>query len=209
MKKKIVSFILVVAMAAASAITSKAAEPTPIYKKIEIAKELDLKVSSIKKVELVNLNNVKKSDIIRLAYDGKTLPEAVDNSNLVLQKVALYNSDSSIYILSASSDIKQSTGSKKASGIKMQGKIVWQDRKGIDNILEYVAGSRSGDYQGGDYVYGKVSGMNSQFSYKWDTSSFTDYRHSGMHGYCFILTLSMRDRNNTPVRMTINTSIFD
>ncbi len=35
MKKKIVSFILVVAMAAASAITSKAAEPTPIYKKVE------------------------------------------------------------------------------------------------------------------------------------------------------------------------------
>lgn len=208
MKKRLISMILVFSVVVVSPITANAAE-TATPSKMSVAKELNLNASEIENVEYVKCSVSNTDEVVKLSYDGKELPKKDVDSQYELRKVELKNSNRSLYILSASSDLKRSTGSKDISGIKMHGTIAWYDNPGSDNELYYVSGSRSGTYKGGSYVYGKSSGYDSKFNYAWDSASFTDYRHMGMHGFCFVLTLSMRDKNNNVVRMSVTTSIFD
>jgi hypothetical protein len=146
--------------------------------------------------------------VISISCNGSDVNVSKTEPKFLLKKIELNNLDYSLYVLSASSDLKYSVNSKNASGITINGTIAWYDHPGVDNELYYVKGNRSGTYRGGVFTYGKV-GYNKERSYKWDTASFYNDDLKGMKGFGFELIISMRDKNNNVVRMSVNTSVFD
>ncbi|MCR4998682.1 MAG: hypothetical protein K6A05_02450 [Lachnospiraceae bacterium] len=158
------------------------------------------------------INNIEETEIIGkdkeqiVSFCSNTGDIDTDDVALTHTIISSSNPDLKLHILEATA--KESKGSKTKNGVTLSGSIHWVDRKGTNNALTGVWGSRSGSWTGTmTYEYGagwKPLGTGSS-----TRSHCGESIHSGQNGFSFYFSLNSPSTDGSTVSLTIQTSAFD